>query len=161
VEHLKAISISTAQEEAIPKTIFLSDVFSSSSSDDKDFQSLVSKLTLPEEELVRFRKQRHQEKRDAQQRIVVVVVSEDDDDITERTRGLQITLHIGGQAEKGLYSGELDDQGCPSGMGMIKFDNNDLYIGEIEQGKMHGKGSLMFSNAVLLRGEFQENLFVV
>jgi hypothetical protein len=182
VEHLKAISISTAAAQAVPKTIFLSGYSNSSNSnDDKDFQSLVSKLTLPEEQqLVLFRKQRQrqrhhqrqrQEKRDAQQqRIVVVVSSEDDDDddtdttaAHARTRGLPITLTIGGQVENGRYSGELDDQGCPSGQGMIKFHNNDLYIGEIgEQGKMHGKGTLLFSkDAVVLRGEFQENLFVV
>jgi hypothetical protein len=72
-------------------------------------------------------------------------------------------LTIGGQVKNGLYSEELVDQGCPSGTGMIRFHNNVFYMGEIgEQGKMHGKGALLLSNdAILLRGEFQENLFVV
>lgn len=155
VNHLEAISTNPA----VPKTIFVGG--DNNHLSDKDSQSsLVSKLSSLPEELCFFRNQRHQKKRNAQRRVVVVSAAGDDDDTTARIQGLQITLHIGGQVEKGLYSGELDDQGCPSGTGIIKFDNNDLYIGELELGKMHGKGTLVFSNAVL-RGEFQENLFVV
>jgi hypothetical protein len=87
VELLKAISISTAAQ-AVPKTVFLSGYNSNSNSrDDKDLQSLVSNLTLPEEhQLVLFQKQRqrhHQEKRDAQQQQILVVSSVDNDTDTD------------------------------------------------------------------------------
>ena len=109
-----------------------------------------------------------------------------------RTKGMFITLDIGAYLESGWYSGSVflehhkccddehydggddDNSGThafiPDGVGIIRFCNNDLYIGEIKYGKMHGKGTLVFDSKDetndndsegVLRGDFVDNLFVV
>ena len=49
--------------------------------------------------------------------------------------------------ENGEYTGELVD-GVRQGHGMLRFSNYDLYDGEWEAGKMHGKGTYKFYDPV-------------
>jgi hypothetical protein len=41
--------------------------------------------------------------------------------------------------QKTKYSGALH-RGLPDGMGVLRFENGDLYIGEFHLGEMHGVG---------------------
>lgn len=38
------------------------------------------------------------------------------------------------------YKGEVDATGLPHGMGVLAFDDCHFYIGELKQGKRHGRG---------------------
>ena len=68
-------------------------------------------------------------------------------------------FRIGGKDEKGCYSGPIE-RGLPSGIGVIRFESGDLYMGELEKGEMHGRGTLVFEKQMLI-GEFEHNLFVL
>jgi len=58
----------------------------------------------------------------------------------------------------GLYSGSAID-GVPSGVGSIRFSNGDIYLGQVMDGKVHGKGTL-YTKAGLSRGRFENNVFM-
>jgi uncharacterized protein YcbK (DUF882 family) len=62
---------------------------------------------------------------------------------------------------EGIYTGPLIE-GKPNGVGAIKFENGSTYLGEVLDGKMHGKGTLYHSDKDLgiSRGFFEDNEFV-
>ena len=57
----------------------------------------------------------------------------------------------------------------PNGVGIIRFTNRDMYMGEMLNGEMHGQGTYIFASndsdppslqqSAVLRGEFVHNLF--
>lgn len=47
----------------------------------------------------------------------------------------------------GEYTGELVD-GVRQGYGVLKFSNYDIYDGDWEAGKMHGKGTYKFYDPI-------------
>ena len=64
----------------------------------------------------------------------------------------------------GKYTGGLVE-GVPSGNGVLRFLNGDLYIGDFRNGQMHGEGVFysrrsVRSNLEIRRGIFQSNEFV-
>eukprot|EP00980_Cylindrotheca_fusiformis_P008370 scaffold1767_cov71-Cylindrotheca_fusiformis.AAC.2 len=80
-----------------------------------------------------------------------------------RAHDLEIQLILNGQLMKGTYSGALSHGAPPrkpNGVGVIKFDNGDMYMGDVQNGKLHGNGTLVNGDTVL-RGEFENNLFVL
>jgi hypothetical protein len=91
--------------------------------------------------------------------------SDDDDDNTHhsdktcRARGMALAFTIGRRSERGWYSGFLKGD-IPSGTGVIRFQNGDLYMGDMKNGEMHGKGTLVSQDEVL-QGDFEHNLYVV
>ena len=66
--------------------------------------------------------------------------------------------------EKTKYSGPLR-HGLPHGqMGILRFENGDMYLGGFESGKMHGFGSFVQEESgglvkTILKGEFANNEF--
>lgn len=79
--------------------------------------------------------------------------------------GMEVEMDLNDRTLQGLYSGGLDANGLPSGMGVVKFENNDLYIGDFWNGKMHGHGTLMFDGELgtgaVLKGDFEHNKYVI
>ena len=49
--------------------------------------------------------------------------------------------------------------GKPNGVGTVRFSNGDMYLGEVKDGRLHGKGTLYSSESVL-RGTFKDNVFL-
>eukprot|EP00980_Cylindrotheca_fusiformis_P007105 scaffold1489_cov194-Cylindrotheca_fusiformis.AAC.15 len=81
-----------------------------------------------------------------------------------RARSLKFQLYFEqrGVYVEGLYSGAIR-KGLPHGMGVLRFNNRDLYIGSFEDGKMHGEGTLLSrcdSGLASFRGTFKNNEFV-
>jgi hypothetical protein len=175
VEHLKAI------RKEIPKSIDVNDRNNSSYSSTDDLQSLVSKLTVPDDIASQAssttstnahhhyssgrRKRKNQlsgkptqRNPPLPQRLPPYPNYHEND--PNRARGVHMALTIGGQILTGVYSGGLVHS-KPSGMGVLKFDEStNMYMGEMLDGEMHGKGTLMFEDTAL-RGDFEHNLFVV
>ncbi|CAJ1927356.1 unnamed protein product [Cylindrotheca closterium] len=80
----------------------------------------------------------------------------------DRAQNMEIEIKMNGQIQKGSYSGALSQTvpRLPYGAGIIKFDNGDMYMGDMMDGQMHGHGTLVNGDTVL-RGEFEHNMFVV
>lgn len=57
-----------------------------------------------------------------------------------------------------FYSGGLTHGNLPHGMGSIKFENDDTYTGEFNNGQMHGHGLYAWSNGSIYKGEFINNM---
>lgn len=81
-----------------------------------------------------------------------------------RARGLKFQLYFEqrGVYVEGLYSGTIKNS-APHGMGVLRFNNRDLYIGNFIEGKMHGEGTLLSrcdSRLTTFRGTFRNNEFV-
>ena len=84
---------------------------------------------------------------------------------SSRAQGISLSIQLHDRPVHGLYSGRVDSEGRPSGIGVLKFDNNDMYIGEFQEGMLHGRGTYLFDNETsgdsILRGEFENNKFVI
>lgn len=81
-----------------------------------------------------------------------------------RARGLNFRLYFEqrGVYVEGLYSGTIKN-GLPHGIGVLRFNNRDLYMGSFAEGKMHGEGTLLSrcdSRLATFRGTFRNNEFV-
>lgn len=66
-----------------------------------------------------------------------------------------------GSPRKALYSGPLL-KSVPTGVGTLKFENGDWYMGEIVNGEMHGQGTYTKrrrSKNSVLRGVFEHNVY--
>ena len=59
-----------------------------------------------------------------------------------------------------MFEGDFEN-GKPHGKGKMTFPNGDLFEGEFENGKPHGKGRMTFSNGNHLEGDFQNGGYVV
>lgn len=176
VEHLKGIR----ESKEIPRSIDVNDRNNSSHSSTDDLQSVVSKLTVPDDIASQAssttstnahhhyssgrRKRKNQlsgnptRRNPPLSRLPPYPNYHKND--PNRARSVHMALTIGGQILTGVYSGGLVDS-KPSGMGVLKFDEStNMYIGEMVDGEMHGKGTLMFEDTAL-RGDFEHNLFVV
>ena len=58
------------------------------------------------------------------------------------------------------YSGPVDEDGKPHGMGVALFSDGRLYQGPFEHGDMTGKGAyFQYSNGDVFQGEFKNNAF--
>ncbi len=58
----------------------------------------------------------------------------------------------------GEYVGPLV-AGKPHGVGTVRFSNGDTYLGEVNGGKLSGKGT-MYTKSGVNRGLFEENIFI-
>ena len=60
-----------------------------------------------------------------------------------------------------VYTGSLKE-GLPHGTGTFRFKNGDTYLGEVVDGKMHGKGTLYrrAKELGISRGVFEDNEFI-
>lgn len=61
---------------------------------------------------------------------------------------------------EGSYTGPLDEDGKPHGVGTIRFSNGDTFLGEMTHGKMSGKGTLYTKDRGIFRGQFLNNKYV-
>ena len=83
-----------------------------------------------------------------------------------RARGMKLDFRIAGKVIEGWYSGPLaaatenDGLLLPNGVGIVKFANNNIYMGELQNGKLHGRGTLVYDDDVL-KGEFMDNCYVL
>lgn len=79
-----------------------------------------------------------------------------------RAQDMEINIVMNGQVLRGSYSGALSHSAPrkPNGVGVIKFDNGDMYMGDVKDGQIHGQGTLVNGDTVL-RGDFEHNMFVV
>lgn len=162
-------------QEYIPETINISHVEDADQEDDT--LSTISGLTLPQEAFdVLFAPVRKQEEKDNKgnktrhhQKVKNKVQTIEKkragtvdlgDDPLNRAQALRIVVVRNTERLAGTYSGALSPRNSkPFGVGVIKFDNGDMYMGDMKDGNMHGHGTLV-SRGMVLRGEFQENLFV-
>ena len=62
----------------------------------------------------------------------------------------------------GSYTGPLGWNGLPHGTGTIRFKNGDTYLGELRNGKLHGKGAMYYfaKDKATVRGMFESNALV-
>lgn len=70
-----------------------------------------------------------------------------------------------GTERKAVYSGPVSAQGVPHGQcGIFKFETGDLYLGDVEYGRMHGIGTYTMKasrkRARVLKGRFVDNVYV-
>jgi hypothetical protein len=154
--------------------------------DDVDNCSLISGLTLPQEivllrtiaETHHHQKQQRKKKKQTNTKTKNKVSSKSTTSIPStsrrrpttdagdfqpnRAQNMEIRLIINGQLVRGTYSGSLSHTAPrrPNGVGVIKFDNGDMYIGDVKDGNLHGQGTFINGDTVL-RGEFEHNLFEV
>jgi hypothetical protein len=75
-------------------------------------------------------------------------------EVSSCKRGTTITVGD----EVGEYIGHVVD-GQPDGVGTVRFPNGKTYLGEVKNGKLHGRGTLYCKSGVS-RGRFQDNVFV-
>jgi hypothetical protein len=83
--------------------------------------------------------------------------------LDDRVQRMRVVVERKYCRQKALYSGMLHPQsGCPHGVGTLQFiESGDRYIGEVEYGEMHGKGSYYFSKRrKIFRGNFVHNTFI-
>lgn len=57
------------------------------------------------------------------------------------------------------YTGPLR-QGLPYGIAIVRFENGDMYMGEVVWGEMHGQGTYRTRRGQVWRGLFARNVFV-
>ncbi|KAL3907552.1 MAG: hypothetical protein SGARI_003484 [Bacillariaceae sp.] len=60
---------------------------------------------------------------------------------------------------EGTYTGPVKE-GMPHGVGSIRFTNGDTYLGEMNRGRMSGKGTMFSKSKGVMRGQFVNNRFV-
>jgi hypothetical protein len=74
---------------------------------------------------------------------------------SERARRMPIDVN----GLEGNYTGPINADGLPHGNGTIRFKNGDTYLGDLEDGKLHGKGAIYFANKhkPTFRGTFVAN----
>lgn len=83
-----------------------------------------------------------------------------------RARSVDFSMYLNDAKTllKGKYSGRIrSETGLPHGLGVFRFDNRDLYVGEFDNGLFHGEGMLLTRrnhNLIKLRGNFLHNCFV-
>jgi hypothetical protein len=70
-----------------------------------------------------------------------------------------------GSVRQAIYSGPMS-LGKPHGVGVLKFETGDIYLGDLRQGCMHGQGTYTFKESKskhrknqVLKGTFQNNVF--
>lgn len=63
---------------------------------------------------------------------------------SEPEKARRMPIQINGL--EGSYTGPLNDARRPHGTGTIRFKNGDTYLGEMDDGRMHGKGAIYFAN---------------
>ena len=73
------------------------------------------------------------------------------------TKARRMKIVINGM--EGSYTGPLSTNGLPNGTGTIRFRNGDTYLGEVEDGRLHGKGTMYTKGKALVRNQlFQDNV---
>lgn len=85
------------------------------------------------------------------------------DDRPNRVRRMKVTVRRKYCQQKAMYSGALDPRtGNPHGLGTLHFlTSGDLYMGDIVQGQMHGRGTYCYrKQRKIFRGDFVNNSFV-
>ena len=79
-------------------------------------------------------------------------------------RRMKVTIGIGPEGgSEATYNGPINEKNQPHGFGTLRFSNGDTYLGDLEHGKMHGKGNLYITRdgeKVVQRGSFDQNVFV-
>jgi hypothetical protein len=187
-DQLKRILPEVKKQELVPDTIIITskDYIDGDDDDDIDNCSLISGLTLPQEIVLlrtiadthHHQKQQRKKKKQTKTKTKNKVSSKSTtsnpstrrrrpttdagDFQPNRAQDMEIRLIINGQPVRGTYSGALSHTAPrrPNGVGVIKFDNGDMYMGDVKDGNIHGLGTFIIGDTVL-RGEFEFNLFVV
>jgi hypothetical protein len=70
---------------------------------------------------------------------------------------------IGPNKSHASYNGPVNEKNQPHGFGTLRFANGDTYLGDLENGEMHGKGNLYVirdGEKIVERGVFEHNAFV-
>lgn len=56
------------------------------------------------------------------------------------------------------FEGNIDSNGLKTGLGVLKFADGTLYMGNFAEGKFSGLGTLTFSNGARFEGEFRKGM---
>jgi hypothetical protein len=72
-----------------------------------------------------------------------------------------------GTTRRALYSGDVSSAGEPNGTGVLRFSSGDLYMGQVQNGQMHGQGTFVVnrkkpqskSPPEVLKGTFDRNVY--
>jgi hypothetical protein len=80
------------------------------------------------------------------------------EEIPTRARRMKVSMN----GLDGAYTGPLSSSGLPNGTGTIRFKNGDTYLGDLRDGKLHGKGAMYFGakDKTTIRGKFENNVLV-
>jgi len=76
------------------------------------------------------------------------------------TRMNQVLITFKKGQFEGVYTGPLSVDRKPQGVGTIRFTNGDTYSGEMEQGKMSGRGTLYTKTTRGVQPVFANNTFM-
>lgn len=58
------------------------------------------------------------------------------------------------------YTGQMDEEGCPQGYGVMRYGNGDYYEGEWQDGGRHGQGFLVSHAHIVKAGEWATDKYV-
>lgn len=69
-------------------------------------------------------------------------------DLRYFTKSLKLRLR------KGIYTGEIDDNGLKEGNGILRFHNGNIFEGEFRNDRPNGKGTRTYSSGTVITGQF-------
>ena len=75
----------------------------------------------------------------------------------ESKKSPTLLVMVNGQTAK--YTGSTNSKGNPHGTGALRFKHGDTYLGDLQNGMMHGKGAIYHRNGVQW-GEYYENILI-
>jgi hypothetical protein len=174
VDLVKSLQALAKLKPEIPELILLE-----GAGNHAELETLVSKLTLPEELLKIKRKGWLEDAATAwitsPTTFDLTTKSSSDSseseeqqlpEYTGRVSGMQLYVQMGRTTHAGWYSGRINEQKQANGTGIIKFDDDEagvdgmiMYMGEFHESHLHGEGTLVLRGDTL-RGEFEYNLYV-
>lgn len=78
--------------------------------------------------------------------------------VTSVDVGVRVVVH--GKGASWIGPTDPIDGTTPHGIGTINFDNEDVYVGSVDNGEMHGRGTLFIHEGPIRRGVFQNNSYL-
>lgn len=69
------------------------------------------------------------------------------------------TVLMGKKNEEYLYTGPVDEEQQPNGIGKAVFKNGRVYEGPFVHGKLEGAGATFYLDGDVFEGEFRDNMF--
>jgi len=70
----------------------------------------------------------------------------------------KVVLNLGATDEGATKVGKIDDKGRLQDFGVIKTNDNKIYIGEFDDDKLNGKGVIYENGKIRYKGEIKNNL---
>ena len=97
-------------------------------------------------------------RKELQDQVKIVKLKEQSDELINNFRKEYLEdakqIQIQGQVYEG-YTNEVEQR---DGVGMMKYNNGDVYIGEWKYDQMNGEGAFIFQNGERYEGRFNANM---